>query len=307
MTPFPVVLEAISDLQKDQIDELLAKAKKFKQGAPTFKYAPLVATCFLENSTRTKNSFVVAAKRLHAAYLNFDAQTSSLQQGEDLTETFLTLHAQGVNLGIIRSSVSGLLHPFKQNPPFKIINGGDGMHAHPTQALLDLFTMLESGLDPKGKTIAIIGDNLHSRVAHSLIALLTMYGARIILCGPEGCLPEHAPHPQVALEPSLEKTIKAADLYYLLRVQKERHKKFGKTDYFADYHLTHGLSLKKLQERQLMRPVYHPGPANIGVEIDLDLIKSPLYQGYQQVAQGQRQITSLDSHNPMGAIHAKSY
>jgi aspartate carbamoyltransferase catalytic subunit len=289
MQEFPSVLEAIRDLSLEQVQYLLQSAQEFKKRsyltspAPMFRGRPVVATCFLEHSTRTKNSFVLAAEKLGALYLNFDPQTSSLQKGENLEETFWNLKAQGVNLCVVRTDVSGEMDTFKKNPPFKIINGGDGMHAHPTQALLDLYTMLECGFNPKNKTIAIIGDCMHSRVCHSLIEILTMFEANIILCGPSGCLPKDSPHSRVTLSPSLEETIKNSDLLYLLRVQKERHKKFGESQYFSDYPITHGVTWKRLKDMGRELPVYHPGPANVGVEIGLDLIKSPLYMGYNQV------------------------
>ena len=110
-----------------------------------------------------------------------------------------------------------------------------------------------------------------------------MFGAHVILCGPSGCLPDLPPHPQVEMCSSLEETIEQSDLLYLLRVQKERHKKFGNSQYYSDYPITHGVTLKRLQQLGRELPVYHAGPANVGVEIGLDLIKSPLYMGYAEV------------------------
>lgn len=287
MNKFPDVLESINDLTYDQIKYLLYTAKAHKRDSgkfPTYSVKkPVIATCFLEHSTRTKNSFVLAIEKLGGIYLNFDPSSSSLQKGENLEETFLTLKSQGVDLCIIRTSVPGELHPFIKNPPFKIINGGDGMHQHPTQALLDIFTMIENGQEPKGKTVAIIGDCVHSRVCHSLIDLLSIMEGKVILCGPSGCLPKTPPKPNVELCPDINETIAKSDLLYLLRVQKERHKKFGRSHYFSDYHLTHGVTLERLKGLNRLLPVYHPGPANIGVEIGLDLIKSQYYFGYEQV------------------------
>ena len=293
MNEFPTVLESISDLDIDQVNFLLNTAKGFKHNPRKYPFydvgRPVVATCFLEHSTRTKNSFVLASEILGAIYLDFDPSTSSLQKGENLEETFLTLKNQGVDICIIRTSIPGELRPLKKNPPFKVINGGDGMHQHPTQALLDLFTMLETGFNPKGKTMAIIGDCEHSRVCHSLIDLMTMVGTKIILCGPSGCIPKVSPHPMVELTTSLDYTIKNSDLLYLLRIQKERHKKFGESHYFSDYSYSHGITLDRLKSYNKNIPVYHPGPANIGIEIGEDVIKTPIdynglgYLGYQQV------------------------
>lgn len=293
MNNFPMVLESIKDLSLEQVNFLMSSARGFKYNPR--KYAiydnkkPVVATCFLEHSTRTRNSFVLAAEKLGAIYLNFDPATSSLKKGENLEETFYTLKSQGVDLCIIRTAVPGELHPFKDNPPFQIINGGDGMHQHPTQALLDLFTMLETGWKPDGKTMTIIGDCEHSRVCHSLIDLITMVGGKIILCGPSGCLPEHSPHPQVELCLDVEYAIKNSDLIYLLRIQKERHKRFGDTNYFSDYPKSHGVTIERVKNLNKNIPIYHPGPANIGVEIGSCVFKQPTtshelgYLGYEQV------------------------
>lgn len=287
MISFPAVLESINDLTLEHVKYLLHVAKGFKRDSGKFEIysssKPVVATCFLEHSTRTRNSFVLAIEKLGAIYLNFDPDSSSLLKGENLEETFLTLRSQGVDLCIIRTSVSGELKPFINNPPFRIVNGGDGMHQHPTQALLDIFTMMESGFQPKGRTVAIIGDCLHSRVCHSLIDLLTLLGTKIILCGPSGCLPEHSPHPQVELCSDVNETILNSDLIYLLRIQKERHKKFGESHFFSDYPTTYGVTLDRLNKLNKKLPVYHPGPANIGIEIGSNLIKSELYMGHEQV------------------------
>ncbi|OFZ26797.1 MAG: hypothetical protein A2381_06560 [Bdellovibrionales bacterium RIFOXYB1_FULL_37_110] len=290
---FPSILESISDLNLGQVEYLLNSAKGFKYNPRKHPYyevnPPVVATCFLEHSTRTRNSFVLAAEKLGAIYLNFDPATSSLKKGENLEETFLTLRSQGVDLCVVRTAVPGELHPFKNHPPFKIINGGDGMHQHPTQALLDLFTMIETGFRPKGNTMAIIGDCEHSRVCHSLIDLMTMVGCKIILCGPSGCLPRQTPHKNVELTSDVTYAINNSDLLYLLRIQKERHKKFGESNYFSDYPWSHGITMERLRKLDKNVPVYHPGPANIGIEIGACVFKNPTtkhelgYLGYEQV------------------------
>lgn len=292
MQGFPSVFESIVDLQKGHIDGLLSLAGKFKgyshdwQGLPIpFLKRPVIATSFLENSTRTKHSFAIAIKNIGATYIDFNADTSSLKKGESLEETLKTLHSQGVDLCIIRTNVSNELTPFKGKPPIKIINGGDGTHQHPTQALLDLFTMREIGLDLEGKTIAIIGDTIHSRVGHSLMDLLPLYGAKIILCGPPECLPNEVElknYPAVSLSTDVDETIEASDLLYLLRIQKERHA--GKNvDYYETYPQKYGISVERLKKHNKVIPVFHPGPANVGVEISKDLIDSQYYFGYEQV------------------------
>ncbi|MFA6238603.1 MAG: aspartate carbamoyltransferase catalytic subunit [Bacteriovorax sp.] len=290
MNSFPSLLESIDDLNKIQVEGLLSLASKFKHReseSTLFTHRrPVIATSFLENSTRTKHSFAIAVQRLGAIYIDFNAETSSLKKGESLEETFLTLFNQGVNLCIFRSSVSHQLSQFRESPPIKIINGGDGVNEHPTQALLDFFTL--KGLTPElsGKTLAIFGDNIHSRVGHSLTKLLPMFGMKVILCGPKVFLPEKSELPPgVELSTDRDETLKKCDFIYLLRIQKERHLDAHSTQLSNDddYHNTYGVSLQLLKHINKLVPVLHPGPANIGVELDAALIKSSLYQGYLQV------------------------
>ena len=291
MNSFPSLLESISDLNKNQIDGLFSLSSKIKQReseSQIFTYRrPIIATSFLENSTRTKHSFAIAIQKLGAMYIDFNAETSSLKKGESLEETFLTLFNQGVNLCIFRSSVSHHLDQFRNALPIKIINGGDGINEHPTQALLDLFTLLELSPDLTGKTLAIFGDNIHSRVSHSLIKLLPMYGMKVILCGPKNFIP--APStlpPNVEISMNRDETIKKCDFIYLLRIQKERHLENSEKNLSLEgdeYLKQNGINLELLKKMHKLVPVLHPGPANIGVELDLNLIKSSLYKGYLQV------------------------
>ncbi|MBC7428035.1 MAG: hypothetical protein H7336_05455 [Bacteriovorax sp.] len=285
MASFPSLLESIDDLNFTQIDVLLSRALHFKDNPQLSPFnttpKPIIATSFLENSTRTKHSFAVAIRRLGGLYLDFNAETSSLKKGESLEETFLTLFHQGVNLCVFRSSVSHQLAQFKENPPIKLVNGGDGVNEHPTQALLDLYTLSTLTDDLKGKTISIIGDNIHSRVAHSLMKLLPQFGMKIILSGPPEYLPETSSLPKgVELLTDRDETVKRSDFIYLLRIQKERHIGNSNTDNYLE---TNGVSLDLLKKLKKLIPVLHPGPANIGVELDQSLIKSSLYKGYLQV------------------------
>lgn len=290
MNSFPSLLESIDDLNKVQIDSLLSLSSNLKRNIslPIFDNSqkPIIATSFLENSTRTKHSFAIAVQRLGAMYIDFNAETSSLKKGESLEETFLTLHFQGVNLIIFRSSISNQLSQFRANLPLKIINGGDGINEHPTQALLDLFTLKEICPELKGKSIAIFGDNIHSRVGHSLIKLLPQFGMNVILCGPKHFLPSNQGIPEgVSLSNERDEALSKCDFIYLLRIQKERHQDSSSHGLDSDenYHQKYGFSLAHLKKMNKLIPVLHPGPANIGVEIDSDLIKSSLYKGYSQV------------------------
>jgi aspartate carbamoyltransferase catalytic subunit len=293
MISFPSVLESIDDLTKTQIAGLLSLSNQFLKATEEnradaiyfTKKRPIIATSFLENSTRTKHSFAIAVQRLGAMYIDFNVETSSLKKGESLEETFLTLFNQGVDLCIVRTSVSNQFSEFKKFPPIKIINGGDGVNEHPTQALLDLLslTKIAGELDQlSGKTISIIGDIIHSRVGHSLIKLLPQFGMKIILCGPKEFLPSDPLPNNVTMTQSRDEAILNSDYIYLLRIQKERHEKvadFSNHEYLK----LHGVQLDLLKKMNKLIPVFHPGPCNVGVEIDQQLIKSSLYQGHFQV------------------------
>jgi len=298
MNRFPAILAEINDLTKEQISWLIYSAKRLKLGmVPIGKHQisdghqPIIATSFLENSTRTKHSFAIAVQRLGAMYLDFNADASSLKKGESLEETLLTLKHQGVDLCVIRTSVSHQFDEFRKDPPLKIINGGDGINQHPTQALLDLMTFMEDGLMKGPTTMAIIGDCIHSRVGHSLMELMPQFGVKIILAGPKECLPAQLPstvdHKMVSLATDTEEAFVKSDFIYLLRIQKERHS--GAASYYENYLQRYGVSLERLQ--QLLKKnaikqipnIYHPGPANVGVELDHALLKSPHYRGYAQV------------------------
>jgi aspartate carbamoyltransferase catalytic subunit len=289
MNNFPSVLESSADLTTEQVAGLLSLARKLKirdrDHARVFhEKRPIIATSFLENSTRTKHSFAVAIHKLGATYLDFNAETSSLKKGESLEETLLTLNCQGVEMCVIRTSTSHAFAEFKEKPPIKIINGGDGINEHPTQALLDLMTMNEFGLLEAGKTIAIVGDCVHSRVTHSLLKLLPQFNFNIILCGPKEFLPSPAEVDGkfVKLTQSLEEAMLASDMIYLLRIQKERHNNHMSMSE-SDYHQQYGLSTKRMEKYGRKWPCFHPGPANIGVELTLELMHSPCYMGYEQV------------------------
>jgi aspartate carbamoyltransferase catalytic subunit len=280
MKPFPSILSTTKELSKDQIQELLNLAKKFKNGQDPlffFKQNPFIlSTLFLENSTRTKTSFAIATKKLGGHYIDFNVDTSSLKKGENLEETLLTLKYQGVDLCVIRTPNSNEFEPFKDNPPIKIINGGDGINQHPSQGLLDLFTFFELGINPEGKTMAVIGDIVHSRVFNSLSDLFIRFGGKVIVCAPKECLP---PNPEgFEVTSSLDEALSKADLIYTLRIQKERHQK--PVSYYETYPQTYGLNNKKLKNNV---PVFHPGPVNIGVELSQDVLKSSQYKGYEQV------------------------
>jgi len=292
MSSFPSVLESIDDLNKNQIDLLISLAHRYKELNNTpvnsFEKTPIIATNFLENSTRTKHSFAIAIQKLGAIHLEFDAETSSLKKGESLEETLLTLHYQGVDACVIRTNISHQFSEFKKHPPIKIINGGDGINEHPTQSLLDLFTFKNyfDGVENlKGKTITIIGDIRHSRVSHSLIKLLPQFGITVNLCGPDYFLPEEKLPPNVNIINNRDEAIKNAHLIYMLRIQKERHQSLEKNQVFnlENYIQNYAIHRDTVKRLNLTSPIFHPGPCNIGVELDLAIVKSNLYMGYEQV------------------------
>lgn len=292
MLSFPSTLNSIDDLSNETILYLLDKALQIQHNPELFqlKNRPFVSTLFLENSTRTKNSFAISALKLNAHYIDINPETSSLKKGENFEETLLTLKAQGFELLIIRSSLNDQLSPFSINPPIKLINGGDGTREHPTQALLDLFTLSKTvgGLEHlKNKTISIHGDIFHSRVAKSLIKLLPQFGINIILTGPDEFLnnAENDFSKNITIEKDRSKAILQSDFIYLLRIQEERINKSDKSFSIRlkNYHENFGINLALLKSLNKKIPVFHPGPANIGIEIDDELIKSSLYLGHTQV------------------------
>lgn len=286
MTSFPSLLESIDDLAFRQIEVLISRSNLFKSNPSLSIFntnpKPIIATFFLENSTRTKHSFAVAINKLGGHALDFDAETSSLKKGESLEETFLTLFHQGIALCVYRSNVNLQLSEFREQLPIKLINGGDGVNEHPTQALLDLMTLIELAPQLVGKTITIIGDIIHSRVAHSLIKLLPQFGVKIILCGPVEYIGNEGLKNGVTISHDRNESILKSDFIYLLRIQKERHISIEKNS-IEDYISHYGVTLKLLKSLKKLIPVLHPGPANIGVEIDAELIKSSLYKGHLQV------------------------
>ncbi|MBT3982807.1 MAG: aspartate carbamoyltransferase [Bacteriovoracaceae bacterium] len=282
---YPTVLENIQDLGMGQIQQLLSLSKKLKTSEtqpPSFSPNPFTAALiFNENSTRTKYSFAKSIINLDYRYVDINPESSSMKKGEDLEETLLTLKAQGYGLLIMRTPNSGEFSKFKKHSPLPIINAGDGSNQHPTQALLDLFTMIELGEDPKGKTVTFIGDCAHSRVVNSLAPLLISWGAKVNFCGPDEFMPDSSKHSEVKRLGQLESAVDGSDILYLLRIQSERHQSRSSDSFITDYATNFQVNQVSLKGKRI--PIYHPGPANIGVEIDHQTLKGELYRGYHQV------------------------
>ena len=232
-----------------------------------------IANLFFENSTRTRLSFELAEKRLSADVVNFSAASSSVKKGETLIDTVNNILAMKVDMVVMRHPNPGAGIFLSKNVNARIINAGDGAHEHPTQALLDAYSIRESLGDVAGKKVAIVGDILHSRVALSNIFALQKLGAEVKLCGPKTLIPKHVESLGVTYEPSLQKTIEWCDAVNMLRVQNERMSMsyFPSTRENAQQY---GLTLEHLNTLNKEIVVMHPGPINRGVEITSDVADS---------------------------------
>ncbi|TFU14940.1 aspartate carbamoyltransferase catalytic subunit [Thermus tengchongensis] len=241
-----------------------------------------VATVFFEPSTRTRISFELAARRMSADVVSFAAATSSLQKGESYKDTLLTLEAMGVDAYVIRADAAGVPHQATRWVRGAVINGGDGRRAHPTQALLDAYTLLEALGGLEGKKIAIVGDILHSRVARSNAELLPLLGAEVWGAGPPALLPQSLPG--VRLTPRLDEALAEADAVMVLRLQKERMEAglVNLEDYIAHYQVTEA----RLKKAKPEAPLLHPGPMNRDVELEGTLADSARSLVNRQVHNG---------------------
>ena len=265
----------IENISKEDILNIINLAKKFKEGAKTSNVAGrTLALMFYENSTRTRCSFEIAAKKLFMNVINFDAAHSSLSKGESLKDTIENLYFLGVNAVVIRHSLSGIINNVMRlvKYPVKFVNGGDGTHAHPSQALLDFYTMLEKMGSIENKKITIIGDVSHSRVAKSNIALLSKFGADIHLCAPSYLQFENLEAFKVNYHKDVKEAVEGANVVMVLRVQNERHEKEGYPDsseYKRLYEIDTAL-LKQYADDNVI--LMHPGPANRNIEVSSELL-----------------------------------
>ena len=272
-------LLGIKNLTNQDFDLIFNTTKQFKEviNRPIKKVPSLrdltIANLFFENSTRTKLSFELAEKRLSADVINFSASQSSIKKGETLVDTVNNILAMKVDMIVIRHPHPGSAKFLSQNVNSQIINAGDGTHEHPTQALLDCFSLKERLGDLKGKHIAIIGDIIHSRVAISNIFALKKLGAEVMICGPKSLLPKYAKSMGVHVETDLIKTLKWCDAANMLRVQNERMN----LNYFPstrEYSKLYGLTVEKLELIRKPITILHPGPINRGVEITSEVADS---------------------------------
>jgi len=271
-----------------------AEAMREVRSRPVAKVATLrgatVITLFYEQSTRTRASFEVAAKALGADVVNLTAFGSSVEKGETLIDTVRTLEAIGADLVVMRHGRSGAPYLAARNTSAGIINGGDGTHAHPTQALLDLFTMRRHVGELTGKKVAIIGDILHSRVARSNLWTLLAAGANVTLCGPATLIPKTlasaAGEPvRCTVTTRLDEAIEGADVVMALRMQKERQDK-GLIPSLREYIANYQVNSRRLQMAAPRALVMHPGPMNEGIEIAPEVAHGLASVIEEQVANG---------------------
>jgi aspartate carbamoyltransferase catalytic subunit len=268
----------------DTTEAMLPIAKRERNSVPTLR-GKVVCNLFLEDSTRTRISFDLAAKRLSAEVINFSAKGSSVSKGESFKDTALTLDAMGVDCVVVRSGSSGAPLQLAGYLDVPILNAGDGWHQHPTQALLDVFTMRRHLGDLAGRRVVIVGDVLHSRVARSEIQALRLLGAHVTLVAPPTLLPPSVATWGVEVSRDLDAVLPGADVVYLLRVQRERmHRAFFPSS--REYSRIWGMDARRLDLLPADALVMHPGPMNRGVEITGDVADSDRAVITEQVTNG---------------------
>ena len=284
-------LIGIKELSVEDINLILDTAAGFKdvlgrdiKKVPTLRGKTAV-NLFFEPSTRTRTSFELAAKRLSTDVINFSVPTSSFVKGESLIDTALTVQALGADFIIIRHSSAGVPHLLAQKLRVSVINAGDGTNEHPTQALLDAFTIKEKKGNIEGLDIAIVGDIMHSRVAKSNIYSLIKLGAKIRLIGPPTLIPGEMEKIGVGVFHSMEAGLKDVDVVMMLRIQMERQSKgfFPSTE---EYSKNWGLTSERLSVARDDVIVMHPGPMNRGIEISSEIADGPRSVILEQVTNG---------------------
>lgn len=285
-------LLGIKDLSPEDISLILTTASQFKDvlQRPVKKVPSLrdvtIVNLFYENSTRTRISFELAEKRLSADTINFSASASSVSKGETLLDTVNNILSMKVDMVVMRHSASGAPHFLAKHIPAAIVNAGDGINEHPTQALLDAFSIQEKLGTLEGKKIVLIGDIMHSRVALSNIYLLKKMGAEVMVAGPPTLIPKYINEAlQVKVEYNIKKALQWCDVANVLRIQLERQNQVLFSS-LREYNLAYGVSKKLLDGLDKQIVIMHPGPINRGVEIDSDVADSSQSIILQQVENG---------------------
>lgn len=284
-------LLGIKDLDREEIELIFSTADSFKEviNRPIKKVPSLrditVANVFFENSTRTRLSFELAEKRLSADVINFSSSNSSVKKGETLLDTINNILAMKVDMVVMRHASPGAPHFLSRHIRANIINAGDGTHEHPTQALLDSYSIRGKLGGVEGKKVAIIGDILHSRVALSNIFALQKLGAEVMVCGPATLLPKYITELGVKVTLDLREALEWCDVANVLRIQLERQQ----VKYFPslrEYSLYYGIDKKLLDSLSKPITVMHPGPINRGVELNSDVADSDHAIILEQVENG---------------------
>ncbi|MFC4778438.1 aspartate carbamoyltransferase catalytic subunit [Paenibacillus sp. GCM10023252] len=276
-------LLGLRELGREEITSILDRAAYWENhpskvhGVLQGKFA---ANMFFENSTRTRFSFEVAEKRLGAEVLNFSAAVSSVQKGESIYDTVRTLESMGIDVGIIRLKPIGVLADLATKIKVPLINAGDGNNEHPTQALLDLYTMRGHFGSLEGLTVTIVGDVLHSRVARSNLYALRKFGVNVRFCAPSNMQAPDLDVKYVSMEEAIQ-----SDVVMMLRVQLERHES-GMLSSAEEYREHYGMTLERLKRMASHAIVMHPAPINRNVEIDDEVVEHPQSRIFPQMANG---------------------
>jgi len=285
-------LLGIKDLTKEDISIILSTATQFKEvlQRPVKKVPSLrditIVNLFYESSTRTRISFELAEKRLGADTINFTASGSSVSKGESLLDTVNNILSMKVDMVVMRHSASGAPHFLAKHIPAAIINAGDGINEHPTQALLDAFSINEKLGSLEGKKIVLVGDIMHSRVALSNIYLLKKMGAEVMVAGPPTLIPKYISEAlNIKVEYDLKKALEWCDVANVLRIQLERQNQVLFSS-LREYNIAYGVTKKLLDGLKKEIVIMHPGPINRGVEIDSDVADSKQSIILQQVENG---------------------
>ncbi len=284
-------LIAIRDLSREQVDgilsdarEMLPIARRERASVPTLR-GRIVCNLFLEDSTRTRLSFDLAAKRLSADVVNFTASGTSVNKGESLLDTAQTLMALGVDLVVLRTSSAGAPVQLAREVEIPVLNAGDGWHQHPTQALLDALTMLQHRDTLEAARVTIVGDVLHSRVARSEVELMRLLGAHVTLVAPPTLLPPDVSSWGVTVTSDIDAVLPDTDVLYVLRVQRERmHRAFFPS--IREYAQVWGIDAARMRRLPADALLMHPGPVNRGVELTSGAMEDPRSVITEQVTNG---------------------
>lgn len=284
-------LLGLEELSKEEIEIVLKQAVSFKEistrpikKVPTLR-GKTVVCLFLEPSTRTRTSFELAAKRLSADTINISSSTSSILKGESLRDTARNIQAMNIDAIVIRHPTPGAAHILAKNVDTSVINAGDGSHEHPTQALLDIFTIKKKKQRIEGLNVSIIGDIKNSRVARSNIWGLNKLGAKVKICGPATLIPVDIEKMQVEITYSLDEAIEDADVLIVLRIQKERQIE-GLFPSIREYTMNFGITLDRLKKAKEDLLIMHPGPVNRGIELTPEIADGPYSVILEQVTNG---------------------